>query len=250
MQEFFSKNKLAQKRALITGGNSGIGLATARLLAGYGVKLYIAGRDQVKLDKALEDIQNLHSDAEVYAMSVDLAKGEDVRSLFDSVVERFGGLDILINNAGIGYGSVLEGKYADWEYIVKTNLLNYMACSSEAAKLMEKEPFGNIIHVGSMSAESRDAESSVYVATKTALQGFCEAFRKEVNEKQINVTLIEPGAVATPMQPMPDEEKQQKIKDLEMLHADDVAMSILYTLCQPERCSIVDLKLRPLMQMI
>lgn len=250
MENLFSTSQLAQKRALITGGTSGIGLATAMLLAKYGVKLYIIGRHEDKLDTALEKIKNQHEEIEVYGMSVDVSKNGDIQQLFESIDQHWGGLDILINNAAIGYGSILKGNYEDWEYAVKTNLLGYLACSNEAATRMEKQGWGHIINIGSMSADERGEKSSVYVATKSALQGFCESFRKEVNQKNINVTLIEPGAVSTPMQKMDEAEKQRRIEELEMLHSNDIANSVLYVLAQPERCAIVDLKIRPLKQLI
>lgn len=250
MENLFSTPQLAQKRILITGGTSGIGLATAILLAKYGVKLYIIGRQEDKLNAALEKIKNQQEEIEVYGMSVDVSKSEDIQQLFESIDQHWGGLDILINNAAIGYGSILKGNYEDWEYAIKTNLLGYLACSNEAATRMEKQGSGHIINIGSMSADERGEKSSVYVATKSALQGFCESFRKEANQKNINVTLIEPGAVSTPMQKMDEAEKQRKVEELEMLHSNDIANSVLYVLVQPERCAIVDLKIRPLKQLI
>jgi len=250
MENFISTHRLAKQRVLITGGTSGIGLATAMMLVRYGAKLYIIGRDQDKLDSALKQIRESKEGAEVYGMSADVSRSGDLQLLFENIDTLWGGLDMLINNAGLGFGSILKGHYSDWEYILKTNLLGYMACSHEAAKRMEKQGSGHIVHVGSMSADARDEQSSVYVASKSALQGFCESFRKEVNEKHIHATLIEPGSVATPMQKIGDEEKKYKVEQLEMLHSKDVAAAILFILCQPPRSSIVDLKIKPLMQRI
>ncbi|MCJ0743695.1 SDR family oxidoreductase [Pedobacter montanisoli] len=250
MENLFSTVKLAQKRALITGGTSGIGLATALLLVKYGIRLYIIGRDEEKLEKALEKLKGEHEEAEVYGMCADVADPEDLSRLFESIDKNWGGLDILINNAGLGYGSILNGHYQDWEYIVKTNLLGYIACCHEAVLHMTKQGSGHIICIGSMSADTREEESSLYVATKSALQGFSESFRKEVNGQNIHVTLIEPGSVATPMHKIAEAEKQHQLEELTMLHSNDIARSILYVLSQSERCAIVDLKIKPLKQLI
>jgi NADP-dependent 3-hydroxy acid dehydrogenase YdfG len=242
--------QLAQKRALITGGTSGIGLATAQLLAKHSLRLYIIGRDEDKLERALEQIKGENEDVEVYGMSVDVTEPAALDKLFDSINKNWGGLDILINNAALGFGSIMEGNFADWDYIVKTNITAYLACCNYAAKLIRPQNDGHIINIGSMSAEARGEGSSVYVATKSALQGFSESFRKEVNDHGICVTLIEPGAVDTPMQERPQKEKDEKVENLEMLLSEDVARSVLYVLSQPKRCAIVDLKIRPLKQLI
>ncbi|MGE6221015.1 SDR family oxidoreductase [Nubsella zeaxanthinifaciens] len=242
--------QLAQKRALITGGTSGIGLATALLLAKHGVRLYIIGRDEEKLEQALEQIKDENEAVEVYGMSVDVTEASALEKLFDSIDKHWGGLDILINNAALGHGSILEGAFEDWNYLVKTNITAYLACCNYAAKRMLQQNDGHIINIGSMSAEARQEGSSVYVASKSALQGFSEAFRKEINNDGICVTLIEPGAVDTPMQDSSQEEKDEKIQNLEMLLSEDVARSVLYVLSQPKRCAIVDLKIRPLKQLI
>ena len=242
--------QLAQKRALITGGTSGIGLATALLLAKHGVRLYIIGRDEEKLEQALEQIKDENEAVEVYGMSVDVTEASALEKLFDSIDKHWSGLDILINNAALGHGSILEGAFEDWNYLVKTNITAYLACCNYAAKRMLQQNDGHIINIGSMSAEARQEGSSVYVASKSALQGFSEAFRKEINNDGICVTLIEPGAVDTPMQDSSQEEKDEKIQNLEMLLSEDVARSVLYVLSQPKRCAIVDLKIRPLKQLI
>jgi len=134
--------------------------------------------------------------------------------------------------------------------IVETNVLGYMACTHLAVDRMKPNKKGHIVNIGSMSADAREKDSSVYVATKSAIQGFSESFRKEVNQAGIKVTLIEPGAVGTDMQPASASDQEDKQESMEMLKAEDIAAAIIYALTQPERCDVVELKIRPHLQLI
>ena len=250
MEKPFDVERITGKRVLITGGTTGIGRALAIRLAALGANIVIVGRHQDVIQETLEAISHDDSQTQVLGVVADVSLQEDIDRIFLTVDEELGGLDILINNAGLAYGSVMEGGYSDWEYIVKTNLVGYMACSNYAIKVMLPNKKGHIIHIGSMSADERGDGSSVYVATKSGLQGFSESLRKEVNPKGINVTLIDPGAVDTDMQEQPKEEKEQKIEAMEMLMADDIVESVVYVLSQHERTSIVELKIKPLKQII
>lgn len=115
---------------------------------------------------------------------------------------------------------------------------------------MRKYKKGHIVHIGSMSADVRETGSSVYVATKAGVQGFAESLRKEVNEDGIKVTLIEPGATSTDMQPASTDDQRQNVEDSTMLKAQDVAEAVQFAISQPSRCDVVDLKLRPHLQII
>ena len=101
-----------------------------------------------------------------------------------------------------------------------------------------------------MSAEVQEKGSSVYVAAKAAIRGFSASLRKELNPHNIHVSLIEPGAVFTDMQESPTEELLQKVKNEEMLESQDIAGAVLFCLSQPNRCNIVSLQIKPLMQNI
>lgn len=235
------------KKILITGGTTGIGRAAALLLSRLGADVMIVGLDENHLKDALSDIYK-SATGEVYDLIADLGTKEGVANIFDFAYSHFGKLDILINNAALPWGTLDEGVYEDWERVVNTNLLAYLACAAEAAKRMKNE--GHIVNIGSMSADVREETGSVYVATKAGIQGFSEALRKKVNKEGIKVSLIEPGAVDTDMQDYSSQEKRKKVKALEMLAADDVAVSILYCLCQPKRCDVVNLQIRPHLQLI
>jgi NADP-dependent 3-hydroxy acid dehydrogenase YdfG len=239
----YDNNEIAGKGIVITGGTTGIGRATALLLLSRGAKVLIFGRHEEELNDAMNDLNKIGGD--VYGIVADSSKEEDITRIFDEADAKLGHLDVLVNNAALGAGSITEDTYDTWEYIVKTNLLGYMACAHEAVARMKKKERGHIINVGSMSADVREKGSSVYVATKSGIQGFSEALRKEVNKDGIKVTLIEPGAVGTDMQPQSPEEQRKKEERGEMLKAEDIAACIHYCLIQPWRCDVVEVRIRP-----
>ena len=235
------------KNILITGGTTGIGRGTALLLARLGANVMITGLDEQHLKDALNDLYK-EAKGEVYDVIADLSTEEGVSAIFRAADSHFDKLDILINNAALPAGNVEDGSYAEWQRVISTNLLAYAACTALALERMKGD--GHIVNIGSMSADVREETGSIYVATKSGIQGFSEALRKEVNKGGIKVTLIEPGAVDTDMQGQPTQEKKEKVENLEMLTADDIAMSVLYCLSQPKRCDVVELKVRPHLQII
>jgi NADP-dependent 3-hydroxy acid dehydrogenase YdfG len=240
---------VADKSILITGGTTGIGRATAILLASQGAKVLIFGRHQNDLDEAMKDIRE--AGGAVLGLTADVSDPEDIQRVFQEFDAQMDKLDILINNAALGYGSITEGGYPEWDYILRTNLLGYMAMTHEAVERMKASGWGHIVNIGSMSADEREKDSSVYVATKAGIQGFSEALRKEVNPLGIKVTLIEPGAVGTDMQSeYSPAEQRGRIKEMKMLRAEDIAASVLYTITQPKRCDVVSLQIRPHLQEI
>jgi NADP-dependent 3-hydroxy acid dehydrogenase YdfG len=238
------------KDILITGGTSGIGRATAILLAQKGANVFVAGSKQEHLDDTLESIAQAGPRGKFAGIAADLSTGDGIQQIFNKADETLCKVDVLINNAALAHQDVNDGNYEDWERVIKTNLLGYIACTRYALDRMTPNGFGHIINVGSMSADVREKGSSVYVATKAGIQGFSEALRKEVNENGIKVTLIEPGAVGTNMQPASADEQSKKQESMEMLKAEDIAAAIFYALEQPLRCDVVDLKIRPHLQMI
>jgi len=243
-------DQIKDRVILITGGTAGIGRATAALLAQQGANVLIAGQDPAHLESALAEINNQQIEGSIAGITVDLATKEGVIEAFDEIDRRFGKLDVLINNAALAYQSITDGVYEEWERVIRTNLLGYLACTWHAVDRMRPNKSGHIINIGSMSADVREKGSSVYVGTKSGIQGFSEALRKEVNELGIKVSLIEPGGVITELHGMNDEQLKEKEEKQEMLLAEDIARAVLYTLTQPARCDVVEMKIKPHLQII
>jgi NAD(P)-dependent dehydrogenase (short-subunit alcohol dehydrogenase family) len=186
------------KGVVISGGTTGIGRATAIVLAAQGAQVLIFGRNEKHLADALNDIKETGGQA--YGLVADQADAKDIQRVFKEADRKLNSLDILINNAAIsGNGFVDEGNYEDWDYIVRDNVLGYIGCTREALDRMRKNGSGHIVNIGSLSAKSRGPDDPVYAATKAAIQAFSESVRKAVNEEGIKVSLIEPGSVGTDM---------------------------------------------------
>ncbi|ACU62642.1 SDR family oxidoreductase [Chitinophaga pinensis] len=238
------------KSVIITGGTTGIGRATAILMASRGANVLVVGEDPVHLKDTISSVNHEELEGSLTGLTADLATESGIDSLFSTADKQFDKLDILINNAALAWQGVQSGRYQDWQKVINTNLLGYIACTQQALERMKKHKDGHIVNVGSMSADVREKDSSVYVATKAGVQGFSESLRKEVNELGIKVSLIEPGAVGTDMQPVSVPDQQQKEEKLEMLTAEDIAAAVLYVVSQPKRCDVVDVKIRPHLQLI
>lgn len=236
------------RAVVVTGGTTGIGRATAGLLASRGARLLIYGRHEAELEAALGEIRG--AGGEVHGLLADQSKMEDVRRVFAEADRLLGGVEVLVNNAAVDRGPMEEHSLEEVQYVVNTNLVGYIACAREAVSRMERRGGGHIVNIGSMSADLREEENSVYVATKAAIQGFSESLRKTVNPSGIKVTLIEPGKVATEMVELPAAEKEEREAELKMLRPEDIASCVLFCLSQPLRCDVVQVQLRPHLQVI
>ncbi|MGI6208556.1 MAG: SDR family oxidoreductase [Anaerolineae bacterium] len=235
------------KTALVTGGTTGIGRAIVLRLASEGARVLTFGHDERTLQDALPQLQQA---GEVYGLTADVTRNEDLLRVFQEVDSKLGGLDILVNNAAVGAGSILEGDYPQWEYVLRVNVLGYLACARYAIDRMKQKGGGDIVNIGSMSADVREEGSSIYVATKAAIQGFSEALRKEVSPGGIRVSLIQPGQTGSDMQATSPEEERQLQRNLEMLKAEDIADLVLFCLTRAQRTAVVSVDIRPLMQLI
>ena len=237
---------LSGKRVLVTGGTTGIGRAIAALLASYGARLFIFGRHEAPLRVALEHVRA--SGGQCEGMTADVSLREDVDRVFMAMDELYGGIDILIANAGVSGDDLLGEDDKAWRYSIETDLVGAMGAAREAALRMEEQGGGQIVLVGSISADNRGKGSSVYVAAKAGLQGFAQSFRREMGEKNIRVSLIEPGQTGSDMQESPPEEQREKIRKHEMLRAEDIAVCVHYILTQPERCDVAEVRIEPRLQ--
>ncbi|MDB5437929.1 MAG: short-chain dehydrogenase/reductase [Caulobacteraceae bacterium] len=237
---------VAGRRILVTGGTTGIGRATAALLAAEGARIFVFGRHDQQLQETLDRIAELGGEG--YGITADVSKADDVERVFAAVDERLGGLDVLINNAAIEASGVADTDDKDWRYTVETNLLGYLACAKAAVPRLEAAGDGHFVLVGSVSADVYSEGSSVYVATKAAIQGFALAFRKEMAKRRLRVSLVEPGLVGADLQGWPSEKQRENIHAEKSLRAEDIAVAIHYLLSQPHRTNVVSLRIEPLMQ--
>jgi NADP-dependent 3-hydroxy acid dehydrogenase YdfG len=239
---------LKGKRIFITGGTTGIGRAIANLLGSQGTKIFTCGRHRPELNDALESIRS--TGASAAGELADLSTPADIQRIFKQADQSLGGLDIFINNAAVAGGGVEEEDDESWRYIVETNLLGYIGCAKEAIRRMKSAGKGHIVLIGSMSADLRTGGSSIYAATKSGIQAFAEALRKEVNPEGIKVSLIEPGKTGSDMVEQSPSEQRDLIQKHEMLRAEDIAVAVHYVLTQPARCDVVSLQIRPHLQLI
>jgi NADP-dependent 3-hydroxy acid dehydrogenase YdfG len=249
INDYFFRN-INRKRIIVTGGTTGIGRATVELLISLGGRVLIFGRDKGDLNKAVSEITAKYPDCELYHTTADVTNMDDVRMIFKMADENLGGLDILINNAALPADGITKGTPEEWKYIIETNILGYLSFTGLAVERMSEKGCAHIVNIGSMSAETHEETGTVYVTTKAAIRGFTAALRKEVNPLGIKVSLIEPGAVTSDMQPGTKKQHQEKIEKMVMLEAEDIAMSILFCLSQPKRCDVVNMQVRPFLQLI
>jgi NAD(P)-dependent dehydrogenase (short-subunit alcohol dehydrogenase family) len=239
---------LAGKNALVTGGTTGIGRATAIALVEAGCRVFICGRDESHLADALEEITRAGGDAS--GIAVDLADEGAAEQLFTAADEWLGTLDIAVLNAGIGvHGKLTDMSHASCRDVVCANLLGYISCAKEAIQWMSGNG-GDIVMTGSMSAHVFDEEAAVYTATKSGIAGFATSLRKEANPLGIRIGFIEPGLVGTDMVDEEPAEQRKQEAAMEMLKAEDIARCILFMLQQPKGCDIVSLQVRPHLQLI
>lgn len=182
---------LSEAKVLITGGNSGIGLATAKALKEAGAQVVIVGRDEAKLKTAAETWQ-------VEYIKADVTVEADVLTMIETANEKMGGLNVLINNAGYGYIAPLtEIDPLQFEQVWRTNVYGAMLVAKEAAKVFKKSNYGCIINIASTAALKGGANVSPYNATKFALRGMTEAWREELRPHNIRVMLVNPSEVMT-----------------------------------------------------
>ena len=226
---------LAGRRALVTGGTTGIGRAIAVLLASEGAKVFICGRDARHLGDALERIREV-GDGE--GIAIDLAEREAASSLYEAATAYLGGLDIAVINAAVPADALADVSEEDLEYQIATDFAAYLRTTREAVNRMDAG--SDVVLIGSMSAVSRMAGSSVYIAAKSGIQGFAQSLRKELGEKDIKVGLIEPGFTGADFQypEFPPEKQRELINQGKMLRAEDIAAATHFMLTQPRRTAV------------
>jgi 3-oxoacyl-[acyl-carrier protein] reductase len=182
---------LQNAKVLITGGNSGIGAAVAEILIAAGAKVAISGRNLNKLEAVAEATGAV-------AIQADINNSADVTNMVQIAVEKLGGLNVLINNAGYGYvAPLVEIDPKEFEDVWRTNVYGLMLSAQAAARIFIAQQYGNIVNIASTAALTGGANASPYNATKFAVRGMTEAWRGELRPHNIRVMLVNPSEVMT-----------------------------------------------------
>lgn len=222
---------LKDKVALVTGASQGIGRVTALALAEAGAKVAVAARNEEKLMSLVTEIEAAGGTA--LAVKMDVADAEQVKAGFKRVVEKFGRLDILVNNAAITRdGLQMRMKPDDWEAVLKTNLTGAHLCIQQALATMMRARAGRIINISSVVAQSGNAGQANYVAAKAGLIGLTKAIAIEMASRNITVNAVAPGFIETPMTDVLTAKVKEELKTRIPLgrlgSARDVAAAIVF----------------------
>ena len=186
-------NDLKGKVALVTGGNRGIGRGIAEALAAQGMRVAITSR---ALEHAKQAAGEIGAGARGYAC--DVRHFDQVRTVFENVDRDLGGLDVLVNNAGVGlFAPVADMSVEDWHTVIETNVNGVFYCTKEAIPRMRSRGAGYIFNVSSLAGRNAFPSAGAYCASKHAVNGFSEVLFQEVREDGIRVTYLMPGSVAT-----------------------------------------------------
>jgi clavulanate-9-aldehyde reducatase len=238
------------KVAAITGASSGIGEATALMLAEAGAKVSLGARRKDRLDALVEKIGD-----GALAIETDIGDEEQARAFVQQTKDELGGLDILINNAGVMLlGPLLAQEGDDWRTMANVNILGLVYCSHAALAIMAEQQSGHIVNISSVAGRVARAGSAVYNFTKWGVTGFSEALRQEAAYVNVRVTCVEPGFVDTELQghntnPMVVEATQKFRDEIgKVLEAEDIADAILYAVSRPEHVGINEVLVRPTKQ--
>jgi NAD(P)-dependent dehydrogenase (short-subunit alcohol dehydrogenase family) len=233
---------LQSRRAVVTGGTTGIGRAIAVLLASEGAKVFICGRNEDHLHDALSRIREL---GEGSGMALDLAQPGAAERFCDEAKGWLGGMDIAVINAAIPADDVVETNSEDAAYQIAVDFTSYLTTTREAALRMSEG--ADIVLIGSMSAVSRGPGASIYIAAKSGIQGFAPSLRKELSERDIKVGLIEPGFTGSDFHypKFSHEQQRELIEQDKMLRAEDIAVATLFMLRQPRRCAVSHMRVEP-----
>ena len=243
---------LKNKVAIITGASSGIGYATSLTLSKAGIRVAVGARRTERLQELEKQI--IKNNGEILVQKTDVTRKSDCDSLVNTIVEKWGKVDILINNAGLMPLSYFKnGKIEEWEQMIDVNIKGVLYCTSAVVPYMLEKKSGHIINISSVAGRIVFAGGSVYCATKHAIAALSEGLRKELSPTyNIRVTCIEPGAVETELlESITDESMTgfiQATKNMETLRSDDIANAILYAVQAPEHVNVNEILIRPTAQ--
>jgi NAD(P)-dependent dehydrogenase (short-subunit alcohol dehydrogenase family) len=237
---------LEDKRVLLTGASGGVGRALATRLASEGARLVLADRHAASHGAAEEGPGAGH------VVIADLGTAQGVAEVFDAVDRELGGLDILIAAAGIGSEPLMAFTDESWRDVIESNLVSYVACTRAAVERIRRSPRGegSVVLIGSISVHIKAVGESVYNAAKGGVASFAETLRKELIPDAIRVTLIEPGAIGSAMQPFTPAERAAQIAEQTLLAPAEVAEAVVFAITRPVGVNCVTLRIEPMVQKI
>jgi 3-oxoacyl-[acyl-carrier protein] reductase len=221
---------LTQAKALVTGGGTGIGRATAKALIDRGARVAITGRREEVLRRTAKEIGAL-------AVAGDITDERDVTRIVDTVVREFGDYNLLVNNAGMGiFAPLVSVTAADMRRVWETNVLGATLIARESARHFVTRRTGTIVNVGSTSGQRAGPNSSAYASTKYALTGLTEVWRAELRKDNIRVMQVNPSEVLTPFHETAG--RGARPDNPRKLHAEDIADVIVSMLALDDRAMI------------
>lgn len=240
------------KVAVVTGGSSGIGYATALALSKAGARVAAGARRTDRLESLKKEIES--SGGEAIIQSLDVTKKAECDSFVDSVVKKWGSIDILVNNAGLMPLSFFKNmKVDEWDRMIDVNIKGVIYCTAAAVPHMLAKKSGHIVNISSIAGRVVFPAGSVYCATKHAVTAFSEGLRQELSTRaNIRVTCIEPGVVDTELNNTITDASLQKFvesaKQMQALHAGDIANAIVFAVESPAHMNVNEIMVRPTSQ--
>lgn len=236
---------------MITGATSGIGEATARLLARNSFKLILCGRRKERLDALKTDLSRM---TEITTLSFDVRDQKAVATAISSLQAPWRGIDVLINNAGNAHGfdPIHTGSIEDWDAMVDINVKGLLYVTREVTPIMTERKGGHIINLGSIAGKEVYLNGNVYCASKFAVDALTKGIRMDLNPFGIKVTSINPGLVETEFASVRfkgDAVRAEGVyKGMTPLRGEDIADIILYTLNSPAHVVLADITVLPTAQ--
>ena len=244
------KNNISGKVVVITGASSGIGLATAKMLASQGAIVSLAARRADKLENLVKEIEAEGGTARAFA--TDVSKRADVDSLIAGTIAAFGRIDVLFNNAGIMPVSMLENlHYEEWEQMIDINIKGVLYGIGAALPHFKAQKSGHFINVSSVAGHQVAPSSSVYSATKFAVRAISEGLRQEVKPYNVRTSIISPGLTESElMNTITDEAIKPMITQMAgmAISANSIASAVAYIISQPEDVDVNEIIIRPTAQ--
>ncbi|MBZ0295076.1 MAG: SDR family oxidoreductase [Anaerolineae bacterium] len=245
-------NNIEGKVVVITGASSGLGAATARLLAAQGASVVLGARRADRLQSLADELNN--SGGKALSLPTDVTDPDQVQRLVDKAVQTYGRIDVIINNAGLMPHSPLERrKIDDWNRTIDVNIKGVLYGIAAAIPYMKAQKSGHIINVSSVAGHKVNPGGAVYSATKTAVRVISEALRQEVKPYNMRTTVISPGAIDTELPSSATEsdvaENLKEFYEEYAIPADSFARAVAFVISQPEDVDINEILYRPTRQM-